>query len=154
MRRRRLLYGRKHAADGIAPAPSARPRDILYFQIHFQARPGARKNHLAAVQPKLTERVHDMVRRGQLLISGGYPTSIGGMWLLRVKSRSEAERLVMDNPAVSCNLVTYRMVELQEPVGMVVLQERELIAAEAAALAAETTVETTTETTAETDAQA
>jgi len=109
-----------------------RLREYLYVQIHYQPRPSARKNHLAAVQPKLTERLHDMVHRGQLLLCGGYPTSIGGMWLLRVKSRAEAERLVRDNPAVACNLVTYRIVELQDPLGIVVQQEREL-PAEAAA---------------------
>ncbi|MFZ5434048.1 MAG: YciI family protein [Calditrichota bacterium] len=133
LNRRRPLGARRPINHDAAHAPTARPRDILYFQIHYQPRPGARKLHLSAVQHKLTERLQDMVRRGQLLLSGGYPTSIGGMWLLRVRSRAEAERLVLDNPAVSCNLVTYRIVELQEPMGVLVQQEREhLMAVEAA----------------------
>lgn len=105
-----------------------RPREFLYFQVHYQPRPGAKKSHLSAVQPKLIERLHDMIRRGYLIVSGSYPTSIGGMWLLRVKNRNEAERFVLDNPLVACNLVTYRLIELQDPIGVVVQQERDLIA--------------------------
>jgi hypothetical protein len=122
LRRRRLI---RPAED---PEPTVRverrPREFLYFQVHYQPRPGARKSHLAAVQPKLIERLHDMIRRGQLVLGGSYPSSIGGVWLLKVRSRPEAERLVMDNPAVGCNLVTYRLVELQDPHGVVVQQER------------------------------
>jgi len=103
-----------------------RQREYLYFQVHYQPVPGARKAHLQAVQPKLIERIHDMIRRGQLLMCGTYPSSIGGMWLLKVKSHAEAERLVLENPAVSCNLVTHRLVELHDPIGVVVQQERGL----------------------------
>jgi hypothetical protein len=103
--------------------PEKRP-DHYYFQVHFQPVPGARKIHFAAIRPKLTERMHDMIRRGQLLMSGGYPSSIGGMWLLKVKSRGEAERLVLDNPAVACNLLTHRLIELQDPMGAVTHQEK------------------------------
>ena len=103
-----------------------RQRDYLYYQVHYQPVPGARKAHLLAIQPKLTERIHDMVRRGQLLLCGTYPTSLGGMWLLRVKSHAEAERLVLENPAVSCNLVRHRILELMDPTGIAVQQERTL----------------------------
>lgn len=103
-----------------------RHREFLYFQVHYQPVPGARKTHLMAVQPKLTERIHEMIRRGQLLMCGSYPSSIGGMWLLRVRSHAEAERLVLDNPLVSCNLVKHRLVELMDPIGVVVHQERML----------------------------
>lgn len=115
MRRRRL----------IRPV-ERRQRDYLYYQVHYQPVPGARKAHLLAIQPKLTERIHDMVRRGQLLLCGTYPTSLGGMWLLRVKSHAEAERLVLENPAVSCNLVRHRLLELMDPTGIAVQQERTL----------------------------
>jgi hypothetical protein len=101
-----------------------RQREYLYYQVHYQPVPGARKAHLLAVQPKLIERIHDMIRRGQLLLCGTYPTSLGGMWLLKVKSHAEAERLVLENPAVSCNLVTHRLLELQDPIGVVVHLER------------------------------
>lgn len=107
-----------------------RQRDYLYYQVHYQPVPGARKAHLLAVQPKLTERIHDMVRRGQLLLCGTYPTSLGGMWLLRVKSHAEAERLVLENPLVSCNLVRHRLLELMDPTGIVVHQERTLDSAQ------------------------
>jgi hypothetical protein len=103
-----------------------RQRDFLYYQVHYQPVPGARKAHLLAIQPKLTERIHDMVRRGQLLLCGTYPTSLGGMWLLRVRSHAEAERLVLENPAVSCNLVRHRLLELMDPTGIAVQQERTL----------------------------
>lgn len=103
--------------------PKQRTRDFYYFQVHYSGVPGARKVHFAAIKPKLTERLQDMVRRGQLLLCGGYPMSIGGVWLLKVKNRGEAERLIQDNPAVTANLVTYRLVELQDPMGMVVREE-------------------------------
>ena len=101
-----------------------RQREYLYYQVHYQPVPGARKSHLLAVQPKLTERLHDMIRRGQLLMCGSYPSSLGGMWLLKVRSHAEAQRLVLENPAVSCNLVTHRLQELHDPMGVVVQQER------------------------------
>jgi uncharacterized protein YciI len=100
-----------------------RVHGYYYFQVHFSQVPGARKIHFNAIKPKLTERLQDMVRRGQLLLCGGYPMSIGGMWLLKVRTRSEAERLIQDNPAVAANLVTFRLVELQEPMGTVVREE-------------------------------
>jgi len=115
-RRRRLIRTSR--------IPEKRQREYLYYQVHYQPVPGARKTHLQAVQPKLTERVYDMIRRGQLILCGGYPSSIGGMWLIRVKSHAEAERLVLENPAVSCNLVTHRLIELQDPMGVIVQQER------------------------------
>jgi len=101
------------------------PRDFYIFQVYFQARPGARRQHFEAVRPKITERLHDMIRRGQLILGGDYPSSTGGTWLLKVRSRSEAERLVMDHPAVGCSLLTYRLIELQDPMGAVLHQERE-----------------------------
>jgi uncharacterized protein YciI len=105
-------------------ATERRQREFLYFQVHYQPVPGARKAHLMAVQPKLIERLHDMIRRGQLLMCGTYPSSLGGMWLLKVRSHAEAQRLVLENPAVSCNLVTHRLLELHDPLGVVVQQER------------------------------
>lgn len=119
--RRRMHVSHGSGTDG--NDTEKRP-EHFYYQVHFQPVPGARKIHFGAIRPKLTERMHDMIRRGQLLMSGGYPSSIGGMWLLKVKSRSEAERLVMDNPAVACNLLTHRLIELQDPMGAILHQER------------------------------
>jgi hypothetical protein len=92
-------------------------RGSLYVQVHFQSVPGARRAHLDAVQPMITQHLHGMVHRGQLILSGGYPASLGGMWLLKVRSREEAERLVREHPAVAANLLTYRLQELQNPLG-------------------------------------
>jgi hypothetical protein len=111
-------------AVAVNGAPAEKRPEYYYFQVHFQPVPGARKIHFGAIRPKLTERMHDMIRRGQLLMSGKYPSSIGGMWLLKVKSRSEAERLVMDNPAVACNLLTHRLIELEDPMGAITHQEK------------------------------
>lgn len=91
-----------------------------YFQVHFQPIPGARKALFTALVPQLAEQVQAMIARGQLLFAGGYPTSIGGMWLLKTQSHAEAERLVLAHPAVSARLLTWRLLELQEPVGIVV----------------------------------
>ncbi|HEY3295461.1 MAG TPA: hypothetical protein VGL38_08480 [bacterium] len=124
--RRRLRVPRPAAP--VESVPLEKRPEHLYFQVHFQPVPGARKTHFAAIRPKLTERMHDMIRRGQLLMSGGYPSSIGGMWLLKVKSRSEAERLVQDHPAVACNLLTHRLLELEEPMGAIIHQEKPAIA--------------------------
>ena len=96
----------------------------LYCQVHFQPVPGARKALFDALRPKLTECLQDMMRHGQLLFCGGYPTSIGGMWLLKVQSRAEAEQLVLEHPAVSASLLTWRLLELQEPSGLVVQSDR------------------------------
>jgi hypothetical protein len=106
-----------------APNPFETPRpagEPLYFQVHFQPVPGARKGLFTALQPQLAAQLQEMIREGQLLFSGGYPTSIGGMWLLKTKDRGEAERLVLAHPAVSGHLLTWRLLELQEPVGLVV----------------------------------
>lgn len=129
---RRRLPLRRPADETIdEPRPAKRfEREIFYYQVYFQPRPGARRNHLDAVQRKLTERLHVMVHRGQLLLSARFAKSLGGLWLLRVKSQAEAERLVLEHPAVACNLLTFRLVELEDPAGIVVKQERE-IAAEA-----------------------
>lgn len=127
--RRRLPLRRPLEENGEEPRVAQKvTREIFYFQAYFQPRPGARRNHLAAVQHKLTERLHDMVHRGQLLLCARYPNSLGGMWLLRVKSQAEAERLVKENPAVACNLLSYRLIELEEPAGIIVKQEREIAA--------------------------
>jgi uncharacterized protein YciI len=117
--RRRLRTTHGGSANGFA---ERRP-EHMYYQVHFQPVPGARKTHFTAIRPKLTERMHEMIRRGQLLMSGGYPSSIGGMWLLKVKNRGEAERLVADNPAVACNLLKHRLIELQDPMGAVIREE-------------------------------
>jgi len=125
--RRRLRTPHPGGSGEINGATTATPErrpEFYYFQVHFQPVPGARKVHFGAILPKLTERMHDMIRRGQLLMAGGYPSSIGGMWLLKVKSRGEAERLVLDNPAVACNLLTHRLIELQEPMGAIIHQEK------------------------------
>jgi hypothetical protein len=124
---KRILRRRKpNSGSGYKPAPVPdKPiPDFYYFQVHYQPVPGARKAHFDAVGPRLLERTHEMIRHGQLLISGGYPSSIGGLWVLKVKNRAEAERLVMDHPAVACNLLTYRLIELQDPEGMVVHEAR------------------------------
>ena len=106
-------------------APAAEPRrpGPFYFQVHFQPIPGARKALFLALQPQLADHVQDMISRGQLLFAGGYPTSIGGMWLLKTDNRAEAEKLVLAHPAVSGHLLTWRLLELQEPLGSIVPQD-------------------------------
>jgi uncharacterized protein YciI len=121
LRRRRPSGALSHRPEAV---PSGPPPDHYYFQVHYQPVPGARKNHFEAIRPKLTEKMHEMIRHGQLLISGGYPSSIGGMWVIKVKNRAEAERLVMDHPAVACNLLTYKLIELQEPEGAIIHEAR------------------------------
>ncbi len=106
---------------GRAPMEAEKPHyGPYYFQVHFQPVPGARKGLFTALQPQLGEHLREMMQAGQLLFSGGYPTSIGGMWLLKTKNRAEAERLVLAHPAVNGHLLTWRLLELQEPVGLVV----------------------------------
>lgn len=123
-RKRTLMPLRRRKPLPEPVAEVKRTPDHYYFQVHFQPVPGARKNHFDAIRPTLLERTHEMIRRGQLLFAGGYPSSIGGMWLLKVKTRSEAERLVLDHPAVACSLLTHKLIELQEPEGAIVSAER------------------------------
>jgi hypothetical protein len=115
---RRPLRGRRNA-----PAPEPQNRGPLYFQVHFQPVPGARKALFVALRPQLGDLQQEMIQRGQLLFSGGYPTSIGGMWLLKADNRAEAEKLVLAHPAVERQLLTWRLLELQEPQGAILAAE-------------------------------
>ena len=91
---------------------------MAFFQVHFAPMPGVKKKDYMAVRPALDELMHGMVRRGQLMMGGRYAMSVGGVWLLRVRNKNEAEKLVGENPIVQNNLVTYRISEIVEPLGM------------------------------------
>jgi uncharacterized protein YciI len=90
---------------------------MSFYQVHFAPVPGATKKHYRAIQPAITERLHEMIRRGQLLMAGRYAETVGGEWLLRAKNKHEVERMAMDNPAVKCNLVTYKIREIVDVLG-------------------------------------
>jgi uncharacterized protein YciI len=115
------------------PARPARPRYTrpatktfsgpVYVQVHFSGLPGATKKHLHAIKREITEKVQDMTRRGQLVISGRYLSSIGGVWLLKVKHIEEAQRLAKEHPAVKSNLLTFRVNLMVDTMGMVTRRE-------------------------------
>ncbi|MBU0691471.1 hypothetical protein KKH18_06610 [bacterium] len=105
--------------------PDRGPRGPVYVQVHFSGLPGATKKHLHAIKREITEKVQDMTRRGQLILSGRYLSSIGGVWLLKVKTFEEAQRLAKEHPGVKSNLLTYRCYILVENMGMVTRREIE-----------------------------
>ena len=100
-------------------------RGPAYVQVHFSGLPGATKKHLHAIKREITEKVQDMTRRGQLILAGRYLSSIGGVWLLRVKNLEEAQRLAKEHPAVKSNLLTYRVYLLVDNMGMITRREVE-----------------------------
>lgn len=100
---------------------------FIFFKAHFSPLPGARKFHYEAVLPELTQKLQEMVRRGQLILSGRYPSSLGGIWIFKAKNRQEAEKLVQENPAVKCNLLTYVLCELFEPLGQLTQYDAQVI---------------------------
>jgi hypothetical protein len=104
----------------VAPVVERPAPDFYFVQVHFQPRPGARKTHFDNLLPQLSDLLQSMIRDGQLLLAGGYPSSIGGLWLLKVRTLAEAERLVQAHPAVVAQMLTYRLLDLQEPAGIVV----------------------------------
>jgi len=106
-------------------------RGPVYVQVHFSGLPGATKKHLGAIRREITEKIQDMTRRGQLIISGRYLSAIGGVWLLKVKNIEEAERLAKEHPGVKSNLLTYRTYILLETMGMVTRRDAESAPAEA-----------------------
>jgi hypothetical protein len=55
-------------------------------------------------------------------MGGRYAMSVGGVWLLRVKNKHEAERLASENPMVKNNLVTFRVGEIVEPTSSVAVK--------------------------------
>jgi hypothetical protein len=96
---------------------------MSYFQVHFTPLPSAKKKHYIAIQGAITECLQEMVRRGTLLFSGRYTASIGSEWLVKARNRHEVERLAMDHPAVKCNLITYRISELIDTIGVLSREE-------------------------------
>jgi hypothetical protein len=95
----------------------------FYVQVHFAATPGATKKHLDAIQREITEKTQDMTRRGILIIAGRYLSSVGGMWLLKVNTKEEAEKHAREHPAVKSNLVKFRLKYLQDPTGMLLRRD-------------------------------
>jgi len=89
----------------------------VFVQVHFSGLPGATKKHLLAIKREIVEKTQDMTRRGQLILAGRYLSSIGGVWLLKVKNFEEAQRLAKEHPAVKSNLLSYRAYILVDTMG-------------------------------------
>lgn len=65
---------------------------------------------------------------GQLLVAGRYLSSVGGMWLLKVRSMGDAERIARDYPPVKKDYLTFRinvLVDTDNALMTSVLHERE-----------------------------
>jgi uncharacterized protein YciI len=102
-----------------------KPRGPVFVQVHFSGLPGATKKHLLAIKREIVEKTQDMTRRGQLILAGRYLSSIGGVWLLKVKNFEEAQRLAKEHPAVKSNLLSYRAYILVDTMGMFTRREIE-----------------------------
>lgn len=93
-------------------------RDGYFVQIHFAGKPGTSKKKLGQHHVALTDHLDQMMRRGQLLACGRYLSSVGGMWLVKVNSPHEAERLAKEHPGVKENLLSFRINVLMEHNGL------------------------------------
>lgn len=96
-----------------------RGRNGAFFQVYFTQLPSAKKRQYLAIGAPTTNYQQELARRGALLICGVFPTSFGGMWLLKAKSSDEAEKMAAEYPPVKCNLVKYKVNELINPMGAI-----------------------------------
>lgn len=83
--------------------------DGFVVQVHFAGQPGTTKRILNALRRDISEHLDALRAGGHLLAAGRYFSSVGGMWLLKVRHIPDAEKLVRDYPPVKQNLLTYRI---------------------------------------------
>ena len=93
-------------------------REGYFVQVHFTGKPGTNKKKIGLHRVALTDLLDQMMRRGQLLACGRYLSSVGGMWLVKVNSPHEAERLAKEHPGVKENLLSFRINVLMEHNGL------------------------------------
>lgn len=92
--------------------------DGYVVQVHFAGRPGTTKRVMNSLRNDSQAYVDMLREKGQLLFSGRYLSSVGGMWLIKVRAMIEAEKLAHDYPPVKKDLLTFRINVLMDRDGV------------------------------------
>lgn len=104
--------------------------DGFIVQVHFAGKPGTTKRILNALRRDIATYLDTLRGGGHLILAGRYFSSVGGIWLLKVRHIPEADKLVREYPPVKQELLTYRtnvLVDLdQVPAGLNKPNERTL----------------------------
>ncbi|NUO19422.1 hypothetical protein HUU59_08255 [bacterium] len=92
--------------------------DGYVVQVHFAGRPGTTKRTMNSLRHDSQAYLDALREKGQLLYSGRYLSSVGGMWLIKVRAMIEAEKLAHDYPPVRKDLLTFRINVLMDRDGV------------------------------------
>ncbi len=92
--------------------------DGYVVQVHFSGRPGTTKRNMNALRNDSQAYLDNLREKGQLLFSGRYLSSVGGMWLIKVRAMIEAEKIAHDYPPVKKDLLTFRLNVLMDRDGV------------------------------------
>ncbi len=92
--------------------------DGYVVQVHFAGRPGTTKRTMNSLRNDSQAYMDTLREKGQLLFSGRYLSSVGGMWLIKVRAMIEAEKLAHDYPPVRKDLLTFRLNVLMDRDGV------------------------------------
>ncbi len=104
VRQGRNFRGRRNTRGTIPES-----RDGYVVQVHFAGRPGTTKRIMNSLRREIHDYLETLRDNGQLLIAGRYLSSVGGMWLLKVKTMGDAEKIARDYPPVIKDFLTFRL---------------------------------------------
>lgn len=92
--------------------------DGYVVQVHFAGRPSTTKRIMNSLRHDSQAYLDTLREKGQLLFAGRYLSSVGGMWLIKVRAMIEAEKLAHDYPPVKKDLLTFRLNVLMDRDGV------------------------------------
>lgn len=131
VRQGRNFRGRRTSRTLIPESP-----DGYLVQVHFAGRPGTDKRTMNSQRRDIVQYIDNLKNHGQLLAAGRYLSSVGGMWLLKVKTLIDAEKIAREYPPVKKDLLTFRINVLVDTDGALLrtpiqdsLHDRELASA-------------------------
>jgi uncharacterized protein YciI len=104
VRQGRNFRGRRTTRNMIPESP-----DGYLVQVHFAGRPGTDKRTMNSQRRDIAQYIENLKNHGQLLAAGRYLSSVGGMWLLKVKTLIDAEKIAREYPPVKKDLLTFRI---------------------------------------------
>lgn len=96
--------------------------DGYIVQVHFAGRPGTSKRIMNAQRRDIAAYLETLRNHGNLLACGRYLSSVGGMWLLKVKTLLDAERIAREYPPIKKDLLTFRLNVLVDTDGSLLKQ--------------------------------
>ncbi|MCB9357500.1 MAG: hypothetical protein H6505_02915 [Calditrichaeota bacterium] len=91
--------------------------DGYVVQVHFAGKPGTSKRIMNSQRREIHDYLDALKKNGTLLASGRYLSSVGGMWLLKVKTLSDAEKIARGYPPVKKEMLTFRLNILMDTEG-------------------------------------